>query len=193
MANYLCIFSAPNEHIAFLMQHPETTYNYYLGDPPEFEESSASLVSNLLQKLFGSNTNTPPSPAVPDDWPTEEREIFGPEVNHRNVDLFHCILNNTNESVSGSGSLFQTWFSPTHSAIELDGESFAFKSEQLPELLDLVKAVTPESVQKSCPLSSQNYEPDLEEAQMIVDEFQHFAQSLEKTIQQGHGIIWVSS
>ena len=78
--------------------------------------------------------------------------MIGPEINHRNVDLYHLILNGAADFVTGSGSIFQTWLETasnrTHAAIDItgDNEHFAFHSGQLPELAELLSSVDAESV-----------------------------------------------
>jgi hypothetical protein len=34
MANYLCIFAAPDSHIEFIKRNPESLYAYLEGSPP---------------------------------------------------------------------------------------------------------------------------------------------------------------
>lgn len=164
VANYFCVFAAPDSHIEFLTQHPSTIFEYAEGQPPEPPQATtpkrtAKPKPTFWQRLFGTSpmpTSSPPPEPVPmaelvppDDWPSERPPEIGPaECTHGNVDLYHLILNGTTEFVKGSGSFFQTWLTnDQHSAIIINVEAFAFKSHQIPELLQLVSGVTVELVQ----------------------------------------------
>jgi hypothetical protein len=70
------------------------------------------------------------------------------EIHHRNVELYHIVLNGTPELVTGAGCIFQTWMSTTHTAIDMSGhgEQFAFLSPQLPELASLFDGITKDAL-----------------------------------------------
>ncbi len=196
MANYFGIISAPDSHIEFLVGAPETLLPYLEGqevEPPEPKKVG------LLKKLFGGANDNQQKAEVPSDWPTEEPEMIGPEINHRNVDLYHRFLNGSENFVSGSGSIFQTWLTPReHDAIEIgpDRESFAFRSDLVPDLQRLVSNVdlirVTEQYSTWLKKEGKDYEPDSEECGLILDEFAQFSQSLQEVVEAGHGIIWIS-
>lgn len=170
-------FVVPAAHIAFLAAHPDAVHDYLEAGKP----------ANLAED------------ALPADWPEAPPEFLGGwGINHRNVDLYHWILNGSAEPVSGAGSIFQTWYLPDqHSALSLDpyNERFAFPPEQLPALAALAEAVTVPAVLKAfgdwCKRQGQPWE-DLDEyaCQPFVDEFAHFARGLRGAIARGQGIVW---
>lgn len=200
MANYLCIFSAPDGHIEFMRAHNGVSRDYLAGEPPDLERTPAPERS-LFDRLFGRNSEIPEpdSVKVPDNWPDREPDVAEMEVNHRNVDLYHWMLNKTAEPVVGVGSIFQTWFYKTHSAIPLDdyNEDFAFTSDQLPALLSLVETVTPESIDAAfsgwCAANNKEYESSAEANSAFHDEFMNLAEFLRQSIQKKHGLVWVVS
>lgn len=122
------------------------------------------------------------------------------EINHRNVDLYHAILNKTMEFVEGAGTIFQSWMTNEHSAINLDSsgyENFAFYPHQLPELLSLVKAITHDSTREAyvewCQSEENDFEPDLDDSTELYEEFLTFEKYLESTIEKGYGLVWLST
>ena len=200
MANYLCMFSAPDEHIKFMSVHsdPGIARDYYMGEPPDFgEPKKLSFIDRILGRKV--NNIDPSQIEVPEDWPTKEAEVIDIEINHRNVDLYHAILNQTSEPVEGSGSIFQTWFHSTHCAINLDSvnEDFAFIHDQLPELLSLVKSVTEETLQVALRNwyveNGMEYDTSMEEVKEMYDEFINFEHYLKSAIEKKHGLVWVVS
>ncbi len=202
MTNYLCVFPASDLDIDFLVGNPETFYAYIEGERPTIVEIPPPKPT-LWQRLTGNIPKSKAPPEIPIDWPKSEPVIIGPEINHRNVDLYHLILNGTTEFVTGSGSIFQTWlenFSErTHSAIDLTGDNdhFAFHSDQLPDLLDLISSVDAEKVM-SCFLqwlqaNGDGYTPSQEECDEIANEFKHFADCTREAISKSYGLIWISS
>jgi hypothetical protein len=174
-----------------------TIRDWFLGRKPTVETipippetlAERSQFSNPFAKTF---TN------VPSDWPKDHVETANVEINHRNVDLYHWILNNTSEPVDGAGSIFQTWTHPTHSAIHLDGinEEFAFLPNQVPDLLTLVDAVTPESTLQAfrgwCVAQGKDGEPSLDDATALHADFVTLSGYLKETIAKQHGLVWIS-
>ena len=125
-------------------------------------------------------------------------EIGPAECIHRNVDLYHLILNGTADFVVGSGSIFQTWLTnEQHSAIVLiHGEVFAFKNHQIPELLRLVSGVTAELVQARFTqwlrnTGDKDYSPGIEESEETASEFRKFGEALQEAVKKSHGLVWV--
>lgn len=177
MATGFSAFVAPDSHIAFLAQNPGLVHAYIDGEMPEMTESVT----------------------LPEGWPSQELESLGGwGINHRNVDLYHWILNGGPELVEGGGSIFQTWYEPDkHSAVKLDtyNERFGFYAAQLDELATLAEAISVGSVLraftdwcKSQGKSSDNL--DEYACEPFVEEFSMFAEGLREAIKRGHGIIW---
>lgn len=200
MALYLVMFSAPAAHIDFMRKHPGTAQDYRLGEPPHVDEAEPARGS-FLSRLLG---RTPPAtgPVTPDpppDWPEDELDTVDMEINHRNVDLYHWILNQTPDPVKGAGSIFQTWFHRDHSALPLDdcNEDFAFAPGQLPELLALVRSVTPQRLEEAfagwCVANGKDPNPSTEEVEDMHARFVGFGRYLETAIAKGHGLVWVVS
>jgi hypothetical protein len=200
VANYLVMFSAPENHIKFMREHSGVSRNYYMGEPPEIEPLNP-VKQNIFDKLLGRKYE-PPKPQlieIPDDWPKDEAETIDMEINHRNVDLYHWILNQTDKPVDGAGSIFQTWLGSKHDALSLDSynEDFAFLPDKLPELLVLVEAVTPETLRKSfhewCRKIEKDHEPTLEEVKEMHREFLNFSKNLKDAIDKNYGLVWIVS
>ena len=174
MAYGFSVFLVPDSHIAHLRQHADAWRPYLQGQRPNATD-------------------------VPGDWPTAPLEFTnGWSVNHRNCDLDHWILNGGPALVGGSGSLFQTWYEPTHAsaAIPLDrhNEAFAYESGALAELADLVGRVDVPAVRAAfaawCRSQGKDYEPDEYACQPFVDEFQAFGAGLAEARRLGQGILW---
>lgn len=201
MANYLCISPISDANIDFIHAHPEALSNYLDGQEPDLTPSVAPKLS-LWQRIRGNVPVPPPTPTIPDDWPTSECHLIGETVNHRNVDLFHLILNGTKEFVSGSGAFFQTWLESgdtcQHSAIDLThgNQDFAFKSDQVPELATLLSQVGMDMVKsgfnKWLHTRGESYEATDEECAEIFEEFRIFAATANTAVEQSLGLMWVS-
>ncbi|QDT36531.1 hypothetical protein [Stratiformator vulcanicus] len=196
MATYLCIFVAPDHHIDFIKSNPDSLWAYVEGSMPEIQPKR--LKRTLWQRLTGQSVAKQPAAVVPEDWPDSEAIMIGPEVNHRNVDLYHLLLNGTSEFVDGSGSIFQTWLTNhKHSAINLTGEDYAFKSEQLPKLAKLIAAVDPPAIKSRYTewlrTQGETFEPSDDECDELVKEFSDFADSTRDVVNRHLGLIWVSS
>lgn len=183
-----------------MIQYPGVSRNYYIGEPPEPDEQEPEKIS-FLAKLFGKKPKAIERKPllIPDDWPTEDADCVDIEINHRNVDLYHWILNQTPEPVEGPGSIFQTWFHSSHTAISLDSysEDFAFKPEQLPGLLKLVQNVTPQGLLSAfeawCKARGKDYTPSLNDTKYMHEEFVNFEEYLKIAIAKKHGLVWVTS
>jgi len=202
MANYLVIFTAPRSHVEFMRTHRGTSRNYYAGEPPDFRETEpkrSSFLDRVMGRHLPASSASADAAKVPADWPQSEAKVADIEINHRNVDLYHRILNKTSTFVVGSGSIFQTWLHAEHDAIPLDddNEDFAFLPEQLPELLALVESVTPESLLESfqewCRDEGKDHQPTIEEATEMHSGFVSFANYLQRAIERHHGLVWVVS
>jgi len=185
MVQYLWMFPTADVQIDFMRKYPKTILNYIEGNPPAREQGSIS-------KLLGIKA------AIPKNWPTEEPRALELEITHRNVSLYHLLLNGTQDSTSGAGSIFQTWFMDTHDAIDLSGygEEFAFYARQIPELLHIVERVKPEDIQ---PRFSQwlrkqgdEREPTPEECRELWQSIDNLRQGAAQTVTDKLGLIWVS-
>ena len=177
MAHRFGAFSVPDSHVSFLSQHHNLVHDYLEGVRPNGEIADQ----------------------LPSDWPAQPLESLGSwSINHRNVDLYHWILNGGPELASGGGSIFLTWYEPDQqSALKLDkyNERFAFHANQLVELAELVKSVDVERVQRSfCDWLKRRGEDhsdiDHGACEPFVDEFKMFSDGIESAIQRGCGLIW---
>ena len=97
MALYMFFHVVPDSHIEFLSKHPETFRDYMEGKKPKVRGS-------LIDKLLGRQEEVD----IPSDWPRNELEGFCPEVNRRQVEYFHYLLNGTRDRVHHAGCIFQT-------------------------------------------------------------------------------------
>lgn len=177
MANYLCIYTVPEQHLNWLIAHPSDVEPYRRGMPSEAKDAVAS----------------------PADWPIAPLEQVEMEINHRNVDLYHWLLNGSPQPVSGSGSIFQTWISDSHSAIQVDkhGDQYAFHVKQLPELLALVENITAEDlVTRLSAWLRQRGNPAKvgdDDIEGFRAEFLSLRNTLKRCIEQDEGLLWVSA
>ena len=176
MAMGFAAFAVPDAHIDLLVSRPGWVHDYLEGNRPDAGDAT-----------------------LPADWPAQAPQSLGGwGINHRNVDLYHWILNGGPALATGAGSLFQTWYEPDrHAALKLDrhNERFAFRSGQLPELLALSEAVTVDSTLAAftdwCKERGERHD-DLDHyaCQPFVDEFAQFARGLRAAIERGDGIVW---
>lgn len=201
MANYLCILPAPDSHIEFIHKYPRSISAYLDGQRPDLKQPAPK--PTFWQRLTGQLPNAPAPPETPDDWPTSECTLVGGVANHRNVDLFHRILNGTDEFVTGAGTLFQTWLESgdtrKHTAIDLThaNEDFAFKSAQVGELAQLLSQVSLDDVRDGFThwLRQQGEAGDVsdEECVEILDEFKQFADTASEAARYSKGLMVISS
>ena len=187
MANHFKIYSATDTQIDFMQQYPETIANFIDGEP-------AQLKQGVMSRVLGKKPELPPG------WPTIVPDPIDVEINHRNVTLYHLLLNGTADKVVGPGSLFQTWFSAEYSAIELDIQAgaYALKSDQTSQLYQLVcgvqlKDIPPRFAQwlKSEHQDAEN--PTADECNMLWRDMVNLKQGLELSVKVGAGIIWLEA
>jgi hypothetical protein len=175
--------------------HPEALYDYFQGEQPKLKPAPTAK-PNLWQRITGKLPPVTAKLNVPSDWPEQEVAQIGPEINHRNADLAHCILNGTLDAVVGSGSIFQTWFMKEHSAINLDGENFAFSNDQLPELAQLLGQVDTARVMTGFKQwllkEGDNHEPSEEECEQIFKEYRQFHAAIKEAIERDQALIWIA-
>lgn len=144
---------------------------------------------SMLDKLFGRERCS----NLPENWPTEELEGFNPEVNHRQVQDFHYLLNGTKERVEHSGCIFQTWFAPRHNTvtITIDGENFALDSEQVLDLKERIEALSGEElVTRYQDLGyTELSDPDKE---FLTDVFAEIRAACDKALETRAGLMWTA-
>jgi len=202
VATYLCVFPVSDSHIDFIVENPDTLYAYVDGQSPTIT-SAPPAKPTLWQRLTGNTPEPKATSEIPANWPDSEATMIGPEINHRNVDLFHLILNGTTDFVTGSGSIFQAWLEPqsdrTQASIDVtgDNEHFAFHSDQLPALLELTSSVDVERA-TTCFIqwlraNGDDYTPSEDECDEMVSEFVQFGDSIRAAISKSQGLIWISS
>ena len=183
MALYMIFHALPDSHIDFLSEHREAFRPYMEGRPPELRRS-------LLDRLLGRDVD----PVVPDDWPCQVLEGVCPEVNHRQVEYFHYILNGTRDKVGHAGCVFQTWFAPRFETVvvTLDGENFALRSDEVPQLKARIEAVSEVEMLRRYeqvvgePAASQADREFLREA------FAQMLSACEQAISSGKGLMWTA-
>lgn len=198
MALCLNVFSLPDTHISFLKQQPHTLQDYLLGRVPAkltcAKAKHQSVLRRLLTFLTGAKKRS-----LPLDWPRQDVTMIGPDVNHRNVDLYHYILNNTEERVNGAASLFQTWLAPNnHDAINMDAEneSFAFRSRTASQLSALLTQLDEQTIRDrfNAWLNQHNpdYIPQEAEYQQMIGGFERFKVNVVSAVEQNRGLMWVT-
>lgn len=201
MSNCFCILPAPDSHIEFIHQYPQSLSAYLEGEQPDIQQPAPK--PTLWQRLTGQSAEAPAPVETPDDWPASECILVGEVINHRNVDLFHRILNGTDEFVTGAGSLFQTWLEAgdtcRHTAIDLThgNEDFALMSSQVGDLTQLLSKVSLDDVRDGFThwLRQQGETYDVSDAECvdILEEFQRFAETAAEAVRQSHGLMVISS
>lgn len=182
MASYMFFHVVPDSHLEFLREHPETFLPYMEGREPKIRRS-------MLDKLFGRETRLD----IPEDWPTEELEGFSSEVNHRQVEDFHYLLNGTKERVGHSGCVFQTWFAPRHKTvtITIDGENFALDNTQV---LDLRKRIATLSSEELVSRYEELGHEELSDPdkQFLSDVFSEIRAACDKALEKRAGLMWTA-
>jgi hypothetical protein len=182
MASYMFFHVVPDSHLEFLREHPETFLPYMEGREPMMRRS-------MLDKLLGRETCL----NLPEDWPTEEPEGFSPEVNHRQVQDFHYLLNGTKERVGHSGCIFQTWFAPRHKTvtITIDGENFALASEQVLDLKERIETLSDEELLARHQGLGYTELPDPDK-QFLKDVFSEIHAACDKALEKRAGLMWTA-
>ncbi len=124
--------------------------------------------------------------------------MLGTEINHGNVDLFHWILNGSRRLATGPGSIFQTWFSDYHGAIDLTGdrEAFALEADQLPALAELFGAVSKEAAAERFVSWLRRRggadNPNDDDVEAIWSDFRFVGHQVNDCVEKGLGLIWVA-
>lgn len=171
--------TAPDSHISYLQSHQGLIHFYLDGITPPDSEMSSPL---------------------PEWWPQQSPKLLNSwNINHRNTDLYHWILNGAPDLVTSEGSIFQTGYEPDYSTsvVKLDkyNERFAFHRDKIDKLASLVDAVNTKSVLSAftewCKIKGKTWE-DLDEyaCEPFVEEFGAFGDLLSEAKRKEHGIIW---
>ncbi len=182
MALYMIFHVVPEAHLDFLAAHGETVGAYLNGHPPEIRRT-------FMDKLFGRT----PAVDVPDGWPNAELEGAVPEVNHRQVEYFHYLLNGSHDKVSHAGCVFQTWFAPHFDsvALKIDGENFAFRYDDVVRLHELVKRVSEAELVNRYREALNETEVTPEDIEFLTNAFDTIAAVCEQAIESKSGLMWV--
>lgn len=181
MALYMFFYAVPDRHLEFLRDNPALFDAYLAGETPELKQS-------LLSRLLGKEPAT-----LPDDWPGNALEACSSEINHRQVHVFHYILNGQSDLVDNVGCVFQTWFKPRHKspAIVVDGENFAFDSSDTRRLLELLEALTPELMRDRLE-NSGRAEQVQDDSGFVEDAFAEIVNICGKAVSKRYGLLWTS-
>jgi hypothetical protein len=181
VALYMFFYVVPDNHLEFLRDNP-TLFDSYLGG--EIPDLSQGFFSKLRGKKL---------PELPNDWPRQELNTYSPEINHRQVNIFHYILNGTNDSVENVGSIFQTWLKLRYKspAIAIDGENFAFFSKDVRQLLNLIKGLTPE-LRRDRLDDSKNSSEIQDSSDFVNYAFDVIEKACNESVSKGQGLLWTN-
>jgi hypothetical protein len=181
MAMYMFFYAVPDRHLEFLRDNPASFDSYLRGEVPD-------LTPGFIPRLLGKRT-----PEIPHNWPNRELEAHSPEINHRQVHVFHYVLNGKSDLVEDVGSLFQTWFKPRHDspAIVIDGENFAFDSANTPRLLELIKGLTPESIRERLQASGRASDV-YNDIELLEQSFAIVEKACSDAVSKGQGLLWTN-
>ena len=173
----------PDSHIEFLSRHPNTFRSYTEGKEPEIRRS-------LVDKILRRETELD----LPDNWPQNELEGFCPEINHRQVEYFHYLLNGTKDRVDHSGCVFQTWFDPRANsvAITIDGENFALKSEFISSLKDLIQSITEDELLNRYAQATGEVISDESDKDFLTDAFKEISSACNSELEKREGLMWTA-
>ncbi len=181
MALYMVFHAIPDAHIAYLSEHPEALLAYLEGVEPEPRRS-------FLDRLFRREAEQ----SLPDDWPTQEIEGIYPEVNHRQVEQFHYILNGTDARVSHAGCVFQTWFAPRAETVvvTIDGENFALTSDLVADLKGRIGSVSEDELRSRYSEAVGEPEPTDDDKEFLQEVFAGIVKACDQAIETGSGLMW---
>ena len=183
MALYMFFHVVPDSHLEFLSKHPETFRKYLEGREPEVH-------SSLLDKMFGREVNLD----LPNHWPQNELQGFCPEVNHRQVEYFHYLLNGTKDRVHHSGCIFQTWFDPGFKsvAITIDGENFALRSEFILSLKEQIQNISEDEMFDRYRKAVDDVGMDESDKNFLTDAFREISSACDKALEKREGLMWTA-
>ena len=183
MALYMFFHVVPDSHIEFLSKHSETFRPYMEGREPEFRRS-------LFDKLFGREVEL----NLPNNWPRNELEGFCPEVNHRQIEYFHYLLNGTQDRVHHSGCIFQTWFDPRFKsvAVTIDGENFALKSEDILDLKERIQNISEDELFGRYRKVVDDPSMFTSDKAFLTDAFNEISSACDKALEKKEGLMWTA-
>ncbi len=183
MALYMFFHVLPDSHIEFLSEHPDTFRSYMEGSEPGIRKS-------MVDRILGRAVDW----TIPDDWPRDEPEGYCPEINHRQVEYFHYILNGTRDRVEHSGCVFQTWFAPRARsvAVTIDGENFALESEFVPSLGERIRGLSEEALFRRYAEVVDDASPDAADREYLLDTFRIIASACDSAVEKRQGLMWTA-
>ncbi len=179
MASYMMLYTVPDAHLDFLKDNPTLFDAYLCGETPD-------LKPGLMSRLLGKQP-----PELPGDWPDHEQDAYSTEISHRQVKAFHYILNGTDDIVNNVGSVFQTWFKTGKKtpAVVIDGENFAFLSQDVQQLLAMIKSLNPELRRER--LDNSGRASEIHGGDEFVEQaFSEIAKACNDAMSKGTGLMW---
>jgi hypothetical protein len=178
----MTFFVVPDHHIEFLEKHPQYLADYLEGKQPNTKRG-------LFSRLFCS-VNTP---EIPPDWPKQVHD-HSTEINHRQVEYLHYLLNGTESEIANAGCLFQTWFKPhaTCCAVAIDDSNFAFKSAQVSELKSIMMSISDDVIFRRY---QEKIDDDItdDDKEFVLNIFDDLNIICDESISKKQGIIWSAS
>ncbi len=183
MASYMFFHVLPDSHIEFLSEHPDTFRSYLEGSQPRIRKS-------LLDRVLGRKVDS----SIPEDWPQGELEGYCPEINHRQVECFHYLLNGTRDRVEHSGCVFQTWFAPRARsvAVTIDGENFALESEFVPSLGERIRGISEDELFRRYAEAVDDASLDTVGREFLLDAFRTIVSACDSAIEKRQGLMWTA-
>jgi len=143
-----------------------------------------------LRKMRGSPENLAAT--------MEERDSSGDllaiGVNHRNVDIFHYILNDATQSIEGPCGLFDTWRNGSrHSNSRLTDESFGMQSSDVKTLFERLCSLNDGVVSKRWDAwkEAHNIGKDNDPA-FFPECFGHLREFFKQAVLQKGAVVWVA-
>ncbi len=177
------LYSVPESHIHFIKENELDFITYAQGEVPEVKAS-------FFSKLFGLKNAI----ELPDKWPETEIHEFNPEITSNQIDLYHYLLNGSEEFVSHEGCLFQTWYldEDKGNCIEIDSETYAFSLQSLLVLNEMLDGISKELILKRTE-EFLGEEPNEEEVQMLFRGFSTIKDAVVNSVSSNTGLVWYGS
>jgi hypothetical protein len=124
-----------------------------------------------------------------------EAESFG--ANHRNVDIFHFLLNGTHASVPGSLGIFSSWCGDMEMYVSyrIDDECFGMYSRDVTKLLSALEDLTEEKIRERWVQwqVQKGIDPEKDDdPDFFPESFGYFQEYCAQTVQAGNALIWVT-
>ena len=180
MSKNMYLYVLPDDHIKLIKEHNLCFPSYADGDIPEFN-------TGFFSKLFGINQPLD----LPENWPNSEIELFDPGIVSSQIDLYHYLLNGSEEFVSHEGCLFQTWYinDDKGSAIKIDGDTFAFTSELLSALSERLNEIDGNLITKRTEEFLGDVPSD-DEVEVLLYGFTEIKKAVSKCMALNEGLVW---